>query len=140
MTSGFSESKPNATSRQEIVDYVASYAIKGIVESACEAVKEYVHVPVCKVVKFFSEITSFFWDEFQNTPSSQSGNLTASYNDLGLGGNINSVTVQLYDLYNFPAVTLFEYANCTVQSQSFGVRNFTVGGNSTVPNITEVIP
>jgi len=34
----------------------------------------------------------------------------------GLGGNINSVFVQFYNPYNFPAVTLFEDNYCTVQS------------------------
>jgi hypothetical protein len=38
--------------------------MKYIVSDACEAVKEYVQFPVCKAVKFFSEYTSFFWDEF----------------------------------------------------------------------------
>ena len=69
MMSGFSESKPNATSQQNMVDYAASYAIEGIVDSACEAIKEAYQIPVCHIVKFFSKMTSFFWDEFQNTPS-----------------------------------------------------------------------
>jgi hypothetical protein len=57
-------------------------------------------------------MTSGFWDLFQNTPSSISGNNTQEYPDLGLGGNVNSVTVQLYDPYNFPAVNLFEDDGC----------------------------
>jgi hypothetical protein len=37
-----------------VIDLVASYAIEGIVNTACAAVKEYVEIPVCKIVKFFS--------------------------------------------------------------------------------------
>jgi hypothetical protein len=47
-----------------MVDYAASYAIEGIVDSACEAIKEAYQIPVCHIVKFFSKMTSFFWDEF----------------------------------------------------------------------------
>ncbi len=83
-------------------------------------------------------MTSGFWDLFQNTPSSISGYNTQSYPDLGLGGNVNSVTVQLYDPYNFPAVNLFEDDGCTGQSMAFGVRNFTVSGPSNAPVFTEI--
>jgi len=57
---------------------------------------------------------------------------------VGLGGNVNSVTLQLYDPYNFPAVNLFEYDGCTGQSGAYGVRNFTVSGPSNAPIITEI--
>jgi len=36
-----------------VLDFVASYAINEIEDLACAAVKEYVDVPVCKIVKFF---------------------------------------------------------------------------------------
>lgn len=57
---------------------------------------------------------------------------------LGLGGNVNSVTVQLYDPYNFPAVNLFENDGCTGQSMAFGVRNFTVSGPTNAPVFKEI--
>jgi hypothetical protein len=86
--------------------------LSGIVDTACAAVKAEYHVPVCKIVKFFSQITSGFWDVTQDTPSSCSGECSAQFEHIGLGGNVNSVAVQFYDPYNFPAVSIFEYDYC----------------------------
>lgn len=132
-----SENKPDQTKDQKLIADVASYALSGIVSDACEAVKAEYHIPVCKIVKFFSQITDGFWDLGQNTPSSCSGECSAEFGDVGLGGNINSVAVQFYDPYNFPAVSIFENDYCAGQSTSFGVRNFTVIGTSTDPIVTE---
>jgi hypothetical protein len=41
---------------------------------------------------------------------------------MGLGGNINTAAVQFYDPYNYPAVTLFEYAACSEESLTYGSR------------------
>jgi len=49
---------------------VASYALNYVEDAACEAVKAAYHIPVCKVIKFFSSLTAAFWDVLQNTPSS----------------------------------------------------------------------
>ena len=48
------------------------------------------------------------------------------------------MTVQLYDPYNFPAVTLFEDDGCTGQSMAFGVRNYTVSGPTNAPVFEEI--
>jgi len=58
--------------------------------AACAALKTAADgIPVCKITNFVASITGDFWDLGQNTPSSQSGQIIASYEDLGLGGNIN---------------------------------------------------
>lgn len=139
VTVGISQDEPDQSTAQESIKNLASYAkqeAKGFVCDAAEAAAE--GFPVCGTIKFFTDMTSGFWDLFQDTSSSISGNYTMSYPDLGTGGNVNSVTMQLYDPYNFPAVNLFEGDGCTGQSMAFGVRNFTVSGTTNDPVFTEI--
>jgi hypothetical protein len=73
---------------------LASYAKTEAIGYVCDAASaEAAGFPVCGTIKFFSQATSGFWDLFQNTPSGISGNNTQAYSDIGLGGNVNSVTV-----------------------------------------------
>jgi hypothetical protein len=110
---GISESKPDMDKVQTMEKNLASYAKQEAVGYICDAAAAAASgFPVCGLVRFFSDISSGFWDLFQNTPSSSSGLNEQSYEMVGLGGNVNSVTIQLYDPYNFPAVNLFESSGC----------------------------
>ena len=108
---------------------VGSYAITEVKKDACDALTTAADgIPVCKIVHFVAEISGDFWDVGQNTPSSQSGLWSTSFEALGLGGNINTAAVQFYDPYNYPAVTLFEYSGCAGESLTYGSRSFSVTG------------
>ena len=88
---------------------------------------------VCLVVECVVEVLWHFFvaDDFaQNTPSSQAGQLSAIYEHLGLGGNINTIYVQLYDTYNFQAVNIFENDGCAGQSLNFASHNYTMNYTS----------
>lgn len=81
--------------------------------------------PVCGTIKFLVWGWNHLWDLDQKTPSSQSGPQTTWFKHPGLGGDINTLYVNLYDPYNYPAVTIFEWDSCHGESQSLGARNFT---------------
>lgn len=51
----------------------------------------------------------------------------------GLGGNINTASVQFYDPYNYPSVTFFESDGCNDESLTYGTRSFSVTGTSADP-------
>jgi len=113
---------------------VASYAISAVEDSACEAIKGAAGgIPVCKIVSFLASVSGDFFDLLQNTPSSQAGPYITNFEALGLGGNINSATIQFYDPYNYPAVTFFESPNCQTESLTYGVRSFNVTGTKRNP-------
>lgn len=83
-------------------------------------------LPVCGTVKILYAVSTHMWDLAQNTPSSQSGASQTFFQHKGLGGDIESVFLQMYDPYNFPAANLYEWDSCQGESASLGVRNFTV--------------
>lgn len=60
-----------------------------------------------------------------------------SFSKVGLGGNINSVAVQFYDPFNYPAVSIYEYAGCSEESTAYGVRSFNVTGTRFKPNVQQ---
>lgn len=109
----FTEAKAEQTAVQQAVSSVASYAMNEVEQDACEALTDAADgIPVCRIVKFIASVTGDFFDLFQNTPSSQSGEISTNYDDVGLGGNINTAYVQFYDPYNYPAATFFEDDDC----------------------------
>lgn len=89
-------------------------------------------LPVCGTVKVLYAVATHMWDLSQNTPSSQSGLSQTFFQHKGLGGDVESVFMQLYDPYNFPAANLYEWDNCEGESTSLGVRNFTQYANGDV--------
>lgn len=94
VTVAISESKPNMTKIQNGTKSLASYASQKAEGYVCGLVSENADkFPVCGTIKFFSQHSSGFWDLFQNTPSSISGLNNQSYGMVGLGGNVNSVTI-----------------------------------------------
>jgi hypothetical protein len=118
---------------QEGESEIASYAWNQAGGDICDTITDASDgVPVCKVIKFFTAWTNGFWDLLQNTPSSQSGLFTNTFDHIGLGGNINSVGIQLYDPYNAPVITLFEDDYCQGESGAFNTRDFTYEADGTV--------
>jgi hypothetical protein len=92
----------------------------------------------CDLVIIVFDILKHFFiaDDFaQNTPSSQAGQAAANFGHVGLGGNIETVYVQLYDPYNFQNVNYFEQDDCTGQSMNFAAHNYTI--DATTATLTE---
>jgi len=130
---------------EKVIGHIASFAMSQATKQAtkeiariglCDTLEVAADgVPVCGIVHFLAWCWNNLWDLNQNTPSSQSGYLQTYFEHNGLGGNINTVFVQLYDPYNYPAVTLYEWDSCEGESSSIGVRNFTY--NSETNTVTE---
>jgi len=89
-------------------------------------------LPVCGNVNNLNTVATDMWDVSQNMPSSQSGLSQTFFQHKGLGSNIESLFMQAYDPYNFPAANLYEWDNCEGESASFGVRNFTIKADGEV--------
>lgn len=127
---------------------IGSFATQEIKSKVTDEIANYLDVAfedictadiACDLIVIVFEILKHFFvaDDFgQNTPSSSAGLQAATFERMGLGGNIETVYVQLYDPYNFQNVNFFEYDNCTGQSLNFAAHNYTM--DATTNTLTEL--
>jgi hypothetical protein len=106
---GVMEAKAKAEAEKDLGDAGKAILQRGF----CEAMRVQAGgFPVCGTVKILYSVCTHMWDLAQNTPSSQSGWSQTFFEHKGLGGDVETVFMQLYDPYNFPAANLYEWDSC----------------------------
>lgn len=139
------ETKTDQSDKSKAIDSAASFAVTEAEDEAkseaedmggCAAMEAAAGgFPVCGTLKFIHDIFKSLFPNFsQNNPSSQAGKHSTYFDHRGLGGNINTIVMQMYDPYNFPSVTIWEWDDCEGESATYGVRSFERSGDQ----ITEI--